>query len=69
MHIPTLRHVADVASAEVGGLIHVNPEAVIGGQLVEGLQLLLPVLHPRLAQEVWEVGGSRPYLHPCTRRF
>lgn len=29
---------------------------------MEGLQLLAPVLHPGLAQKVWKVCRSRPYL-------
>ena len=62
----TLRQVTDVSSAEVGGLVHVDPEAVIGGQLVEGLQLLPPPLHSCLAQEVWKVCGSGPNLHQQT---
>ena len=27
---PTLGHVANITSAEVGGFIHVNPETIIG---------------------------------------
>ena len=60
---PTLKHVTDVTSAEVGDFIHVNPEAIVGRQLVEGLQLLLPVLHSLLAEEVQKMCRSWPYLH------
>lgn len=27
---PTLGHVANITSAEIGGFIHVNPETIIG---------------------------------------
>ena len=43
------RQVAYISCAEVGSFIHVNPEAIIGGQLMEGLQLLSPIPHPSLA--------------------
>ena len=60
---PTLGHVTDITSAEVGGFIHVDPQAVIGHHLMEGLKLLAPVLHTLLAEKVWKMCYSRPYLH------
>ncbi len=61
----TLRwHVADISSAEVGSLVHVNPEAIKRSQVMEGLQLVCPVFHSSLAQEVREVCCSRPHLSP-----
>ena len=43
-------------------LVHVDPDAVPGDQLVMRLELLLPVLPPGCPQEVWEVGGAWPHL-------
>ncbi len=55
-------HVTHISSAEVGSFIHVYPEAIKGGQLVEGLQLLTPILHTSLAQEIWKMRCSWPHL-------
>lgn len=60
---PTLGHVANIAGAEVGDFIHVNPETIIRHQVMEGLQLLAPILYPSFAQKVREMRCSRPYLH------
>ena len=54
--------VTHVSSAEVGSLIHVYPEAIEGGQLVECLQLVGPVLDTSLAQEIWKMRCSWPHL-------
>lgn len=54
---------AHISSTEVGGLIHVNPQAIVCSQLMEGLQLVCPILDSSLAEEIWEMGGPWPHLH------
>jgi len=57
-------HLAVPAAAEVGRLVHVQPQAVKGHLVVEVLQLLLdPGLGVGSCQVVGVDGLTRPYLH------
>ena len=64
--VPTVLD-ADVASAEVAGLVHVQPDAVQGDLVVEGLQLRRPPSRCPLAQEVRPADRSRPQLQQPKR--
>jgi hypothetical protein len=65
---PTLRS-ANIAGAEVAGLVHVKPEAVQRQRLVEGADLGRPPAYGLLGREVWEVHRSRPQLQGMEAAF
>lgn len=54
--------VADFTSAEIGGFVHVDPESVIGEQVVKVSQLALPVALDAGMQKVGIVSRTRPDL-------
>jgi hypothetical protein len=57
---PTSAAGGAVAIAEVGGLIHVQPDPVEVDESMERSKLLLPVARRVWVQEIWEVDVARP---------
>ena len=62
VHEPFRGQLADMASAEIGGLVHVHPKAIKLDMLVKISDLILPPALAFLAQEVREVHGPWPHL-------
>lgn len=54
---------ADLSRAEIGDLIHVNPDAVERQKHVELSELLIPVSLDSWVEEIREVSWPRPDLH------
>ena len=53
---------ADVTSAEIAGLMHVNPQAVQGELAMQALDLCCPPIDSLLRKEVWKVCSAWPQL-------